>query len=100
MPGTGTLFLQLLPTPMGSRRTGQYLRELLGWLEYTNSLNLGILRRPKGDLGQDAAHGTLAIPMWLVHSSSEGRTIFFWLRSISRTAGVTVALPAHASLCL
>ena len=50
---------------------GQYLKELLGLLEYTNLLSLGMLHRPKGDLREEAAPGTLARPTWLAHSFSE-----------------------------
>lgn len=70
MPGTGTLFLQLLPPHPGKQiRAGQYVRELLGWLEYTPLFTLGMLHRPKGDLREEAAPGTPAMPTWLVHSS-------------------------------
>lgn len=70
---------------------GQYLKELLGWLEYTHLLSLGMLHKPKGDLREEAAPGTLAMPMWLVHSSSERITRFFWLGNISRVAELRVS---------
>lgn len=57
--------------PQGKQTcAGQHLKGLLGWLECTNLLSLGMLHRPKGDLREKAAWGTPAMPMWLAHSSS------------------------------